>query len=170
LLGPVTRVTGSARISFPQRVITSEKKRGQMMDVEVPTHVTGIMDFASGAIGTIVTSFDSHGSQTPFIEIFGSEATLSVPNPNMFGGPVRLKRKGQNEWEEVPLQEGYTGNARGLGVSDMADALHKGRAHLASGKLAYHVLDLMHAFHDASDQGRHIMLESTCDRPVPVEL
>ena len=26
----------------------------------------------------------------------------------------------------------------------------------------------MHAFHDASSEGRHIELESTCDRPAPL--
>jgi len=168
LLGPVKRVTGSARISFPKRTIGSEKKHGQIIDVEVPTHVTGIMDFASGAIGTIVTSFDVQGSQTPRIEIFGSEGTLSVPDPNTFGGPVRVKRKDTNEWEELPLREGYAENARGLGVSDMAAAIREGRPHRANAKVGYHVLDLMHAFHDASEQGRHVVLESTCERPEPM--
>jgi len=168
LLGPVKRVTGSARISFPQRTIGSEKKRGQIIDVEVPTHVTGIMDFANGAIGTIVTSFDSWGSQTPRIEIFGSGGTLSVPDPNGFGGPVMVKLKGEKEWKEMPLTCGFEKNGRGLGPSDMVEAARTGRPHKANGKLAYHVLDLMHAFHDASDQGRHIELESTCERPEPM--
>ncbi len=168
LLGPVQRVTGSARISFPQRTITSEKKRGQVIDVEVPTHVTGIMDFANGAIGTIVTSFDVQGSETPRIEIFGSEGTLSVPDPNTFGGPVRVRRKGGKDWEELPLTCGFESNGRGLGPSDMAAAVRDARAHRANGELAYHVLDLMHAFHDASDQGCHVVLESTCERPEPM--
>ncbi len=165
LLGPVKRVTGSARITFPQRTITSEKKRGQKVDVEVPTHVTGIMDFANGAVGTIVTSFDVWAAETPRIEIFGSEGTLSVPDPNGFGGPVRVKRMGEPAWREVPLTCGFEPNGRGIGPSDMADAIRTGRAHRASGKLAYHVLDLMHAFHDASENSQHVELESTCERP-----
>jgi predicted dehydrogenase len=165
LLGPVKRVTGSVRISFPQRTIGSEKKRGQIIDVEVPTHVTGIMDFATGAIGTIVTSFDSWGSQTPRIEIFGSLGTLSVPDPNTFGGPVKVKLKGEKEWKELPLTCGFNANGRGIGPSDMADAIRTGRTHRANGALAYHVLDLMHAFHDASDKGSHVAIESTCEKP-----
>lgn len=27
------------------------------------------------------------------------------------------------------------------------------------------MLDLMHAFHDSSNQGKHIKVDSTCDRP-----
>jgi len=50
----------------------------------------------------------------------------------------------------------------------MASALGSGRPHRASGELAYHVLDIMHAFHDASAGGRHVTLKSTCQRPAPL--
>ena len=165
LLGPIRRVTGSTRISFPQRIITSEKKYGQKVDVEVPTHVTGVLDFASGAIGTITTSFDVWNSNAPCIEVFGSEATLAVPDPNCFGGPVRLRPKGESAWREIPLCCGYEKNGRGIGPSDMADAILTNRPHRANGELAYHVLDTMHAIHDASRTGRHVNLKSTCTQP-----
>ncbi len=168
LLGPVKRVTGSTAITFPERTITSEKKYGQKIDVEVPTHVTGIMDFACGAIGTIVTSFDVWGSRAPCIEIFGTEGSLAVPNPNGFGGPVKIKRMGDGEWREVPLSHGYVENSRGIGPADMASALANDRAPRASGQLAYHVLDIMHACHDASEAGAHVELGSSCERPAPL--
>ncbi len=168
LLGPVSRVTGSARISFPQRIITSEKKYGEIIDVEVPTHMTGIMDFASGPTGAITTSFDVYASETPRIEIFGSEGSISVPDPNGFGGPVRLWLNDGKDWRDVPLSSGFEANGRGIGPSDMADALESGRPHRADGELAYHVLDLMHAFHDASAAGTHVSIESTCERPAPM--
>jgi len=167
LLGPVRRVTGSARISFPQRTITSEPKRGTVIDVEVPTHIAGVMDFAGGAVATIITSFDVWAANLPQIEIYGSEGTLSVPDPNTFGGPVRIKR-GREDWQEVKLTHGYAENSRGIGPADMACAIRSGRAHRASGELAYHVLDLMHAFHDASDSGRYVEPESTTERPAPL--
>jgi predicted dehydrogenase len=168
LIGPVRRVTGSAQITAPQRTITSEPKHGTIIAVNTPTHVAGVMDFASGAVGTIVTSFDVWGSNVPRIEIYGTEGTLSVPDPNTFGGPVRLNRAGTREWEDVPLTHGYAENSRGLGVADMAAAIRSGRPHRASGALAYHVLDLMHAFHDASREGKHIDIALTCDRPAPL--
>ena len=169
LLGPVATVTGTTRISFPERTITSEKKYGQKIPVDVPTHIAGIMNFERGPIGTITTSFDVWESQVPCIEVFGSEGTLSVPNPNNFAGPVLLRRSDKaKEWEEIPLTHGYTENCRGIGVADMADAIQNDRPHRASGELAYHVLDLMHAFHDASDQERHIAIESRCHQPAPL--
>jgi predicted dehydrogenase len=104
-------------------------------------------------------------AQLPRIEIYGSEGTLSVPDPNTFGGPVRLRRASDQEWQDMPLTHGYVGKHRGIGAADLACGLRSGRAHRASGELAYHVLDLMHAFHDAAREGRHIQLTSTCQRP-----
>ena len=170
LMGPVRRVTGSARITFPERTITSQPKYGTKIKVDVPTHVAGVMDFANGAIGTIITSFDVWAAELPRIEIYGTAGTLSVPDPNGFGGPVRVLRAGAKEWSEIPLTHGYARNYRGVGVADMAYALRSGRPHRASGELAYHVLDIMHAFHDASREGRHIELSSTCQRPAPLPL
>lgn len=165
LLGPIKRVSGSARISFPERTITSEPKFGTKIDVEVPTHIAGVMDFASGAVGTIITSFDVWAANVPRIEIYGSEGTLSVPDPNTFGGPVRVRRAGVKEWTEMPLTHGFATNSRGIGPADMAYAIRSGRAHRANSDLTYHVLEVMHGFHDASRDGKYYELASSCARP-----
>lgn len=171
MLGPIRRVTGSAAISYPQRTILSEPKRGKVIDVEVPTHVAGVMDFHSGVVGTLLTSFDAFGgANLPRIEIYGSEGTLSVPDPNTFGGPVRLKRTDMKEAVEMPLSHGFAENSRGLGVADMAHAIMSGRPHRASGELLYHVLEAMHGFHDASAQNAHYFMKSTCESPAPLPL
>ena len=156
LLGPVVRVAGSTRMTFPERTITSDPKRIRTVKVEVPTHVAGVLDFAAGAVGTIITSFDVWGAHLPTIEIYGTEGSLSVPDPNTFGGPVKLLKKGTKEWVDVPLAFGYAENSRGLGVADMADAIAKSRPHRASGELMYHVLDVMEGIHDASAAGESL--------------
>ncbi len=170
LLGPIKRVSGSARISFPERTITSQPKAGTKIEVEVPTHIAGVMDFASGAIGTIITSFDVWAARLPRIEIYGSEGTLSVPDPNKFGGPVRIRRADDSDWKEMPLTHGYANNSRGIGPADMAYAIRSGRAHRANGELTYHVLETMHGFHDASRDGKYYEIQSTCSRPAPLPM
>ncbi len=160
LLGPIARVTGSVHISFPERTIGSGPKQGQKIVVETPTHVAGVLDFAGGAVATIITSFDVWAANLPRIEIYGSEGSLSVPDPNTFGGPVRIRLAGDREWRDMPLTHGYTENSRGLGVADMASAIRAGRPHRASGELAYHVLDVMAAFEEASTSGRHVAITS----------
>jgi predicted dehydrogenase len=170
LMGPVRRVTGSARVTFEERTITSAPKYGTKITVDTPTHLAGVMDFENGAIGTIITSFDVWDAQLPSIEIYGTTGSLSVPDPNGFGGPVYVKRQGAQQWSEVPLTHGYAENSRGIAVADMAYALQSGRAHRANGDLAYHVLDLMHGFHDASREGKHYEVKSTCKRPASLPM
>ncbi len=170
LLGPVRRVTGSARISIPERVIGSQPHFGERIKVETPTHLAGVLDFTGGAVGMILTSFDVWAANLPRIEIYGTEGSLSVPDPNTFKGPVRLWRGGGKEWMDIPLTHGYAENSRGLGAADMVRAIQTSRPHRASGDLAYHVLDIMHAIHDASREGRHIDLASGVERPAPLPL
>ena len=81
---------------------------------------------------------------------------------------MRVKLAADKEWQIVPVERGYTVNSRGIGVADMVEAIREGRTHRASGELAYHVLDIMHAVHEASDQGKHVDLQSTCERPEPL--
>jgi predicted dehydrogenase len=168
LLGPVRRVTGSTKISFPERLITSQPKCGKRIKVEVPTHLVGVLDFVNGAVATLVTSFDVWAAQVPFIEVYGSEGSLSVPDPNNFNGPVKVLRAGATAWSEIPPTHSYNKESRGLGLADMAAAIRSGRPHRASGEMAYHVLDILQAMLEASELGKHIELTSTCTRPAPM--
>ncbi|QSO51578.1 Gfo/Idh/MocA family oxidoreductase [Alicyclobacillus curvatus] len=170
LIGPVKRLTGMTRVTFSERTITSAPKFGEKVSVEIPTHVTGMMEFASGAIGSIMTSFDIWSSELPRIEVYGTEGTLSVPDPNTFGGPIRFRRRGSQQWDEIPLLFGFAENSRGLGAADMVQTLRTGERHRAHIDLAVHVLELMHGFHVSSDDGRHYAVESTCERPAPLPL
>ena len=168
LLGPINRVSGSAKISYPERTILSEPKQGEKIKVETPTHITGIIDFNDGATGTITTSFDAFGGTTlPPIEIYGSEGTLLVPDPNTFDGPVRLRRRDENEFIEIPLTHHYKDNSRGVGVADLANAIQTGRTHRANGELGFHVLEAMHGFHDSSESGSFYYMKSSCEKPEP---
>jgi predicted dehydrogenase len=168
LLGPVRRITGSARISRPRRLITSQPLEGTWMDVEVPTHVAALAEHASGPVSTLVASFDVQATRYRFIEIYGTDATLSVPDPNTFGGPVQIRRNGDEEWTDMPLTHANASQSRGIGLADMVRAERSGRPHRASGDLALHVLELMEKTIAASDTGRHQQVESSCDRPAPL--
>jgi predicted dehydrogenase len=171
LLGPIKRISGSARISYQERTVLSTPKAGTKIEVSTPTHISGVIDFASGVIGSITTSFDAFGGTSlPPIEIYGSEGTLLVPDPNTFGGPVKIRKRDEKEFMEVPLAYGYSQNNRGLGVADMARAILEGGKYRANSELAYHVLEAMHGFHDSSDNGKHYLMESTCERPESVSL
>lgn len=165
LLGPVKAVSASVAVSFPERIATSKEQVGRRIKVEVPTHLAGTLEFHGGAIVSIVMSFDVHRHGHSPIEIYGSEGTLHAPDPNGFGGPVRIFRAGNENWSDLPLTHGYASNTRGIGMADMAKGIQSGRAHRCSGELACHVLDVMQAFEESSDSRRHVAIESRCDRP-----
>lgn len=171
LMGSVKSVSGMTSKSFPTRTVTSQPNYGQIIDVEVPTHVNGLMRFENGAVGNIITTFDVWGSTLPWIEVHGTRGSIQVPDPNGFGGQVMLKQHFDAEFKPYPTTHGMTENSRGLGVWDMADCILNGRKDLrASGRLALHVLEIMESIHVSSDRKAEVALETSCDRPIPMPL
>ncbi len=169
LLGPVARVAGLSPEPRRQRTITSQPRNGETIDVEVATHVAGALQFRSGAVVTIAMSFDVSGHRHLPLEIYGTEGSLVVPDPNHFGGEVSFLRKG-GEWAPVPVERPYAdGNYRSLGLADMAAAIRQERAHRASGDLALHVLEVMEAFGRSNETGRFVDIETRPERPAPLE-
>jgi predicted dehydrogenase len=165
LLGPIASVVGFATRPKAERLVTSQPMNGTLIPVEVATHVTGVLEFVSGAVVSITMSFDVPKHRHSPIEIYGSEGSLSVPDPNRFGGEVLVAKPG-GDWEAQALSHGNSeGEFRSIGVADMAAGLISGRPHRASGALALHVLEAMEAFQTASDEGRRVTLATTVERP-----
>lgn len=169
LLGPVKAVQALSARPLKRRPIRSAPKRGQMMAVRVATHVTGTLRFVSGALVTVTLSFDvaRHGHAP--IELYGSLGAMQVPDPNMFGGPLRIAAPRATEWTDVPVTAPYAdANYRSLGVAEMAHAILADRPHRASGALALHVLEVMEAFETASRSGGIVPIRSRVARPAPL--
>ncbi|ARO30122.1 oxidoreductase protein [Rhizobium sp. NXC14] len=168
LLGPVSQVAGFATTPQTERLVTSEPRNGERIPVHVPTHVAGMMAFANGAVVQVVMSFDVAGHKHVPLEVYGTEGTLIVPDPNKFGGPVEYLKKG-GAFEDQPVTAPYAeGNFRSLGVADMAHAIRSNRPHRANGDLALHVLEVMEAFHTASETGRTVTITTAVERPAPL--
>lgn len=161
LLGPVKRVCGFATKSFDTRIVGSKPKQGEVIEVDVPTHLVTALEFVSGAVGQLTTSFDVQFHSLPHIEIYGELGTLRVPDPNGFGGPVLIRTRGDEEWREIAVVRPYAENYRGLGVVDLIQAARDGRQPRASGALARHILAVFHAAHSAPLHGRYVEIEST---------
>ncbi len=167
LLGPVTRVMGAASRARRERSISSGPRSRTRFPVHVDTHVTGVLEHDSGALTTLVMSFDVRAARLPWIEIYGTEGTLSLPDPNRFGGSPAISRGGS--WRLLPYYAGYEPGRRGVGLADMADALRTGRPHLASAELAAHVLDTMLTLLDAAGQGVSLPVTRITERPPAVQ-
>jgi predicted dehydrogenase len=165
LLGPVASVAGAVATPRKQREILSEPRRGQLVDVQVPTHVAGLMTFASGAVVSIVMSFDVPRHRHLPIELYGTDGALIVPDPNRFGGQIEVARGAGEFKPEETLHAYANGNFRIIGVADMAQAIVDDRPHRASGDLALHVLEVMLAVQEAGATGRTVAIATQPERP-----
>lgn len=165
LLGPAKKVVGTASASFKERIITYEPLKGQKIKVEIPTHLSGIVEFKQGTFATINMSFDVWKHNLPFIEIYGTEGSLKCPDPNRFDGVVEVYTPSTKAWTPVPMIPSYEQQGRGLGLAEMAEAILKGRTPRANGELAYHVVDIMESWHVAAKKGKAVTLKTTCKRP-----
>lgn len=181
LIGPVRRVTAFGARGFMERVVSSEgPHRGERLPVEVDTHVAGALEFACGAVVSLVTSWDVWAEEPFRLELYGSEGTLLLPDPNFFGGASRLSRGGGPFEPVEPADLAYArpnrrtnrgtevADYRIIGVVDMARAILEGRPHRCSGGLALHVLEVLTALGRSAAEGRAVPVESSCERPEPL--
>jgi len=169
LLGPVASVLGAASRTRDTRVIGSGPREGEVIGVSTDSHVTGILTHASGALSTLVMSFDAVGTLAANLEVHGETGSLVVPDPNRFAGDVRLRPLGSLEWDVLPVSAGYTDGGRGIGVADLA-LTPDGAEPRASGALAFHVLEVMESLLRSADLGQSVPITSSVDRPPAVPL
>lgn len=169
LLGPFSDVSAMARASFPERTIGNGPKLGEKIPVNTPTHIVSTIGFENGVLGSLTASFDVYETDYFDLTIYGSEGTLRCPDPNGFGGPVKLLKGGSTQWEEVEISLPHTENSRGVGAADLARAMRGGVPARCAGELGYHVLDVMHAVLDSADRGSKVDVESTVARPAPLD-
>ncbi|WGF88943.1 Gfo/Idh/MocA family protein [Marinivivus vitaminiproducens] len=179
-LGPVASVTAQASKGRTSRMVTSEPRRGEVIEVEVPTTVNAVLLFESGANVSVTLSWDMWKHNRLPIELYGTEGSLLNPDPNFFGGTPRFTEKG-GDWQDlsidahpfgIPNREMRSGamvaDYRIIGVLDMAEAIRAGRPHRANGDLALHVLEVLGAMEASALEERHIRIESRCERPAVV--
>jgi predicted dehydrogenase len=159
--GPIERVASLAHASFPERIA----KDGHVIEVTTPTHVAGSLEFANGALATLVWSFDVWHSQLPCIEIYGSEGSIHCPDPNHFGGEIQVRGSTDTEWRPVAIEFPHETNMRGLGVADMVRGIQNGEPHRCSGNMTYHVVDVMRSLLKSAEEGKQVRLKSECERP-----
>jgi predicted dehydrogenase len=168
LLGPTKSVMASGRIGIVDRVIHSKGRVGDVAKATVPTHVSSILEYESGPIATLVTSFDVKATRYRNIEIYGSEATLAVPDPNMFDEPLMVRSILNENWRSLPLGSPSVPQQRGIGLADMLSAITADRAHRASGTMALHVLEQLCAIVQSSEEGRRVGIATPFTRPEPL--
>ena len=174
LLGPVASVAGLSRVGAPVRTVSAPGRRVDKITVEVPTHAVASLEFASGALATMMFSFDVWDHHLPYLEIYGQEGALGLFDPNKYDGPVVTRGHHDSEWATLPpvfppsAEPGSPEQfMRGPGVVDLVRALD-GAPHRASAALALHVLEVLQAVETASQTRQSVGIESRVERPATV--
>lgn len=164
--GSIAKVGALGSKAFEQRTVGSGPKAGEVFDVEVPTHVSAIAQFESGASSNSTFSFEAAKARVGFVEISGTEGVISLPDPNNFDGEVKICKTGQEDWTSVPAEG--AANGRGMGVVDMARSIRAGVPHRVPGELAFHVVDAMVSIYESIDSGQFV--DVTSSAPVSASL
>ncbi|MCL2515686.1 MAG: Gfo/Idh/MocA family oxidoreductase [Microbacteriaceae bacterium] len=170
LLGPIVSVSGSARRSSRERVIAQGPNAGQVLPVDIDTHITALLTHESGISTTVTISFEVWKTRAPLFEVYGSQGTLAVPDPNNFNSVAEVFLAGADDWAPVEDSAGYRSSGRGYGLADMAAAIAAGVPHRASAELAFHVLDVMESIMASAESGQVVAVTSTAPRPAAVPL
>ena len=163
MFGPAKRVTGFATIPIKEKWAEANhvSNFGEKVVPEVPTLVSGIIEFHNGVLANLTTANDAH-QYLPRLEVVGTQGMIECPDPNAFGEKAKLQLKWQ-AMQEMPISHDYKDNARGLGVAEMAYAILQNRDHRASGELALHVVDILQGLVESN--GNAVDMVTTCKRP-----
>jgi predicted dehydrogenase len=170
VFGPVARVVALGSTSGPSRVIGSGPRAGESFDVTVPSYITALYEFRSGAVAQATFSFDSALERTGVVEIAGADGTLVAPDPNMFEGLVEIIQPGSEQMTTVrrATKVQAAGAGRGIGALDMARCIRTGSAPSASGRAALHVLDALLATERSASAGGFVDVPTEFEVPAPM--
>lgn len=171
LLGGIRRVGGFAKTMQPRRPYLNPRhpQYKEEFDFTTPNMMVAALEFDCGAYGTITTMSESF-AETPRLEIYGTEGTLVLSDPNNYGDPIYLIRDGYKGMLpcEVPFTHGYAFNSRGIGVADMAWAIRNNRPHRCSGDVGFHAFEVVNGVQEACKTGRMYEMTSHIERPAPL--
>ncbi|MDO1580719.1 Gfo/Idh/MocA family protein [Rhizobium oryzicola] len=176
LIGPVKRVAALTSMANPFRTITSQPLAGTQIPVETPTNIHALMEFQNGATITLSASWDVWAHRHANMELYGTEGSIFVPDPNFFGGKVEVSGR-SNEIKPLEMWDhpfakdnqesprGPRANYRTAGLADMAMALIENRDARCSLERTLHGIDVMTGILKSGEDGRFVDMTTTCTQP-----
>lgn len=180
LIGPIHRVAALSSSASTTRTITSEERHGEIIKVNTPTNIHALLEFKQGATITLSASWDVWAHKHRNMELYGTEGSLVLPDPNFFGGQLEIAGR-EGEFSPVPIAEhafgrpneihdhvGWVANYRAAGLADMMQAINKDTEHRCSLELATHIIEAMTAILQAGETGQYVTLETSCEQPAPL--
>ncbi len=179
LLGPVSHVAAFATTPVRKRTISAGPRAGAAISVETPTHIQSLLHFRSGAVVALSASWNVWAHRAPNMELYGTEGSLFLPDPNFFGGGVEIAGRDGTvtalDFEHalsVPNQQHGArsqANYRSIGLAEMVQAIREDRPHRCSLELALHAVDVMTGILNSGANGTFVQMTTSCERPAAFE-
>lgn len=169
MLGGIKEIYSKCTAGYKTRLITAEPHVGEIIQVNTPTHIDSLLTFESGAVVSLMTSFDIYSSKQTNIEIYGTKGTLTVPDPNGFWDDLIFHDGEKDEDIYIPKAFDYCENSRCLGLDDAAAAIESGRRPRASYLQTYHVLEVMCGALESGKTGMPVKIASSFTREAPMD-
>ncbi len=180
-LGPVEKVAALTSTPLKTRSIGSGAREGETVPVLTATNIHALLQFRTGATITLSTSWDVWKHRHSNMELYGTEGSLFVPDPNFFGGKVEIATPG-GEIEDLGRTDHPFGianqenrdtgemqaNYRTAGLADMAQSIIEGRPHRCSLEMSLHAVDVMTSILKSGETDSFVTLTTTCERPAPL--
>ncbi len=185
LLGPAKNIRSRGFKFSNKREYKAGPNKGKFFNVDTPTSYMFNIEFKNFSHIQGFISFDVLNHRRNHMELYGSKGSIIVPDPNMFGGPVITSKELGSDWFEHTVETKPLGktniinhsgrsneaskqaNYRGIGISEMVDAIENKRVQRCNGELAVHVLDIIECAMIAADTKTEVELRSTCNKPIP---
>jgi predicted dehydrogenase len=167
LLGPVRRVAGFASVRMGEQTIEIGPRAGELFRASTPTHTTAALELERGVTATLIASFEAPSQYICDLRIYGTDGAIDLPDPNFFGGTLRVRR-GRGDWEDVTYASRGGQESRGLGLAEMIDAIEAGRPHRASGQLGRHVVGVARGILESAATSATVDVDARVDQPAPL--
>lgn len=170
LLGPIKEVFAYGKKTFDKRTITSKEKFGASIDVEVLTHINTVIKFENEVLCSMIMSFDTWAHCLPYIEVYGEYGSLSLPDPNCFGGTIKYYNQYTQRWSEVPTIYDVFDNLRGIGIADMAEGIKNNKPFRTHFEIGLHILEVMEKILESAIKATPLSIETRCTPPSPIKI
>lgn len=168
LLGPIEYVEACATSTRSERVIRSGPRAGDAFRSAAPTHLVALLTTREHVRVTLTTSFDIAATTRPHLEIYGTDGTLVLPDPNFHDGLVRYRRRDESFWHDLAHADTDLPTSRGIGVLDLVESIRRGSSECPSGHRAHHVVEIIEAIELARTSGHsaelRLLREERCAR------
>jgi predicted dehydrogenase len=170
LIGPVAEAAGFMTTRNARRfhIFPGKQDYDEPYTMQCENLCTASLRFANGVFGNVQFNSECIMNRYPELNIYGTQGILYLPDPDAFGGIVKILRRGNAEPFVLAQNHGYAENSRGLGAAELAWSIRKNRKPRADKEMALHAIEVLEGVGASSRTGTFYKLETSFGSVIPL--